>query len=72
MLLLKEFPSVSGKPAPVPHFRFDSGFIFAFQGGFQRAQRRLDSGLSSATAVYRLLLQPAYGCCAADGHRLQV
>ncbi len=44
MLLLSDFHQFLGNLRQFLHFRFDSGFIFAFQGSFQRAQGRLDSG----------------------------
>ncbi|ELX46808.1 hypothetical protein SEK29439_07027 [Salmonella enterica subsp. enterica serovar Kentucky str. 29439] len=43
-MLLSDFHQFLGNLRQFLHFRFDSGFIFAFQGSFQRAQGRLDSG----------------------------
>ncbi len=60
------FPSVSGKPVPVLHFRFDSGFVFTFQSSFQCISADSIAVLSSAGSLSPAS-SPAYGCCAADG-----
>ncbi len=60
------FPSVSGNLCQFLHFRFDSGFVFTFQSISSAVSADSIAVLSSAGSL-SLLLQPAYGCCAADG-----
>ncbi len=60
------FPSVLGNLCQLLHFRFDSGFVFTFRAVSSAVSADSIAVLSSA-GICRLLLQPAYGCCAADG-----
>lgn len=72
MLLLSDFHQFLGNLRQFLHFRFDSGFIFAFQGSFQRAQGRLDSGFvisrqfiacffNLLTGAVQQMVAPGYG-----------